>query len=98
MAMPTASMRREISPQFFQKRNTRRFFMVFWRCALRGALLDLRGPVELAVVVVVAVVGRDETQLAIALQELGTGLEDSAAFRVVGHIDQGSPDARHLVR
>src|ERR1700704_2125548 len=79
IATPTASMRREINPRSFQNRNRRMFFIVLGPCLPRR-LFDLRGPVELAVVVVVAVFGPDETQLAVAFQQIGTGLEYLAAF------------------
>src|ERR1700730_13743935 len=80
IATPTASMRREINPRFFQNLNTRTLLIVVSSPLSGGGLFDLRGPVELAVVVVVAVLGRDETQLAVGLQQIGARLEYLASF------------------
>src|SRR5688500_15496433 len=91
MAMPTASIRRETSPQFFQNRIPLMLLMVAPRIPGGRSLLDLRRPVKLAVVVVIAVFGGDEAQLAIALQQLGPGLEHLAPFRILRHVDQRSP-------
>src|SRR3954468_6285202 len=95
IAMPTASMRRGISPQFFQNWTMRTLFMAV-RLGSAG-LLDLRCAVELAVVVVVAVVRGDEAEVAIALQEVRAGLEDFLPLGVACHANQGGLDRGHLV-
>src|ERR1700704_5001699 len=98
IATPTASMRREINPRFFQNRNTRMLFIVFFSPLSRRGLFDLRGPVEPAVVVVVAVLGRDETELAVALQEIGPRLEYLSSCGVPDHVDKRGLDCGRFVR
>src|SRR5712671_620009 len=70
IATPTASMRREINPRFFQNRNTPMFFIVVFTPVPGGRLFDLGGLVKPAVVVVVAIIGRDEAQLPVAFQQI----------------------------
>src|SRR5688572_1409588 len=90
IAMPTASIRRETSPQFFQNLSQRMSFIVASLCPTADVvrLLALSAAIVLAVVVVVAVLGRHKSQLARALQQLGAGLEHLAAFRILDHVDQ----------
>src|SRR6185295_927736 len=68
-----------------------------WLSVYAAGLLDLRRAVELAVVVVVAVIRGDEAEVTVALQEVGAGLEDLLALGVARHADQGVLDRRHLV-
>src|SRR5688572_21371026 len=99
IAMPTASMRRDTSPQSFQ--NRMRPLLIFPSPVTRVLLprsLHLRRAVELAIVVVVAILGHHEAELAGALQQLGAGLQDLAALGIVDHVDQRAPDRGHLVR
>src|SRR5687768_6834122 len=98
IAMPTASMRRDTSPQSFQ--NRMRPLLIFpspVTCLSPAGLLHLRRAVEVAMVVVVAVFGRDEAELAGALQQLGAGLEHLAALGIVDHVDQCRAHRGHLV-
>src|SRR5438034_1937454 len=98
IATPTASIRREINPHSLQKRNALGLFMSACLPASCGdGLLDSRRLEKLAVVVVLAIVGRHEPQFAGALQQLRTRLEYMAAFRILRHVDQRGPDPGQFV-
>src|SRR5262245_18492587 len=92
MAMPTASMRRETSPQSFQ--NLMPLRAIIPLCPGR---LDLRGSEEAAVVVVILVLRRGKAELAGPLQELGARLEHLAPLGIVAHADQRRAHRGHLV-
>src|SRR5688572_18544201 len=98
MAVPTASMRRDTSPQSFQNRIPRMLFMVPYPRLRGGGLFNLRGSVELAVVVVIAVRGSHEAEFAGALQELGAGFQHLTTLRMVSHVDECGTHRGHLVR